>query len=116
MDTVKVQQVVGFLQAHRLPYAGEYLATLYTARALNRSDYKEVVRTMREALKYNFMRLSALDEYINTPLRALASIDDMEIRREAAALVKSIPPSFIRPRKKAMYDCTYDMLMGETKK
>ena len=116
MDTVKVQQVVGFLQAHRLPYAGEYLATLYTARALNRSDYKEVVRTMREALKYNFMRLSALDEYINTPLRALASIDDMEIRREAAALVKSISPSFIRPRKKAMYDCTYDMLMGETKK
>lgn len=111
----EVQDVESFLQTHRLPYAGEYLAILYTAESLDRADYVAVLKNMKEVMKYNFLRLSSLDEYVNTTLRAFASLEDKQIRQEAAGLVKAIPSSFIRFKKKAMYEATYKMLVGTEK-
>lgn len=113
MDAESVGQVKEFLLNHRLPYAGEYLAVLYVAEKLNQADYAAVIYEVKAVLRYNFMRLSTLDEFVNFSLRPLAYIEDKQVRREAAEVVRSVPANFIRPRKQALYDCTYEMLLKE---
>lgn len=112
MDVQQVQVVKEFIQTHRMLYAGEYMAILYLIEHLNKADYAATVQQMKETLKYNLMRTTTLDNYVNIALRAIPPYEDLELRREAADMIRSLPAGFILPAKKPMYDYTYQKLLG----
>lgn len=116
MNIEKAQMTRDFIYNHKLEHGCEYLAYIATARLMNQKDYKQAVEKVKEVMQYNMFRPSTFWEYLNWTFRDLARISDMEVRKEAAALIDQIPISWIEKGRKGVFDATKSMLLTEKKK
>lgn len=61
-----------FLSQKALPYAGEYLATIYAGEYLHQKEYTQVLNVLEDIVKYHYFRLDSRDEVLNFTLRYVA--------------------------------------------
>ena len=102
-----------FLSQKALPYAGEYLATIYAGEYLHQKEYTQVLNVLEDIVKYHYFRLDSRDEVLNFTLRYVAECEDMEIRKQGMELLDALPRTTIREKKKPMYEATRKMLAGK---
>lgn len=116
MNTEKIQETRNFIYNHKLRYGCEYLAYIATAQLENQKDYKQTVEKVKEVMQYNMFRPATFWEYLNWTFRDLARINDMEVRKAAAALIDEIPDAWIEKGRKGVFEATKNMLLTEKTK